>query len=768
MREFTQLPDLLAEVAKDKVVRMGPAARYPARFILLDDFFNYLPLIEKLEAKKVDLANLMELPTSWFGHSALIDIVNSQEENTVVYPISEILRFYKQELATAFLASVMLKENTAAYRIYLPLAGVKDRFLKFWNNYNRKNEGPPVWYLRTPEDYISPITVYTCDPSIDSNVETVSNNLEWITYWKTDRITPIITKSPSLKHRWEEFLPNGCFEKESLETPKDLLVKIYRLDFKKPYQASEMSQWNTLLKDYETNPDYHGLYPKDVMESILGVKNLAGYKPSDLLQYYLTCNLYQRWLVVAAVIQNEMDESYLDHVLTGSETYSDYELIYHLYHDILELELNEEKFLEERKALIEALPTNLRQQASSFMVEFIDSIQDKTDHLGLITNFTQTEKEYLIRQLVPNNGFDSLFQLFPDIQAYLDWDENKLFSESITSTIRRYFGEYNLSKLRNEKTESFDSVFAEFNESKDKFYQWYYSLEPLTLPKGIQVIQLDGVGAEWIPYIAHLIKQNTDSHNKVIKEIGVRRAGLPSITSINKMVDDQYFLRDFDQSVIHRLSGYAYPISLIDGMERISAMIRDYVLLSPDKELIITADHGATCLSQAQFGCVALHKDIASSHEGRYLKNSNALSEDSYFMKEGEYLIALQHNVLSMVPHRETHGGATPEEVIVPFIHVATAANTQAIKYTIDIKNKAVEFSNRKLYVAVNPTPQSIPELTISGQRIRAIAEKALYVFLLDEIESGKYKIKLEIDKQLYTDDIELLTGFIQEDLFDE
>ena len=67
MREFTQLPDLLAEVAKDKVIRMGPAARYPARFILLDDFFNYLPLIEKLEAKKVDLANLMELPTSWFG-----------------------------------------------------------------------------------------------------------------------------------------------------------------------------------------------------------------------------------------------------------------------------------------------------------------------------------------------------------------------------------------------------------------------------------------------------------------------------------------------------------------------------------------------------------------------------------------------------------------------------------------------------------------------------------------------------------------------------
>jgi len=43
MREFTQLPDLLAEIAKDKEIKMGPAARYPARFILLDDFYNIYP-----------------------------------------------------------------------------------------------------------------------------------------------------------------------------------------------------------------------------------------------------------------------------------------------------------------------------------------------------------------------------------------------------------------------------------------------------------------------------------------------------------------------------------------------------------------------------------------------------------------------------------------------------------------------------------------------------------------------------------------------------
>jgi len=401
-------------------------------------------------------------------------------------------------------------------------------------------------------------------------------------------------------------------------------------------------------------------------------------------------------------------------------------------------------------------------------MEFIDSIQDKPDQLRLITNYTQNEKEYLINQLVPRNDLDELIKLFPDIQAYLDWDVNPLFSDKITRSIRRYFNEYNISKLRNMKTESLDSVFEEFNENKDTFFKWYYSLDPVTLPDGIRVIQLDGVGAEWIPYISHLIKQNTETHNKVIKEIGIRRVGLPSITNINKIVDDQHFLRDYDQNVIHRLSGYSYPISLIDGMERIAAMIRDYVLLSPDRELIITADHGATCLCQAQFGCVALHKDMASNHEGRYLKNLNALAEDSFFIRYGEYLIALKHNVLSMVPHRETHGGMTPEEVIVPFIHVITAKDSQSVDYKIQIKNSAVEFSSRKLYISVSPNPQALPELTISGQRIKATLENNLFVFPLDDIESGKHKIKLEIDKHLYADNIELLTGFIQEDLFDE
>lgn len=768
MREFTQLPDLLAEIAKDKEIKMGPSARYPARFILLDDFYNYLPLIEKLGVKKVDLADLMDTPSSWFGHGALIDIVNNQEENAVVYPVSEILRFYKQEAATAFLASVMLRENTAAYRLYIPLAGVKDRFLKFWNGFNRKNEGPPVWYLRTPEDCIKPITAFICDPSIESSVDTVSNNQEWITYWKTDRITPIITKSPSLKHRWEEFLPNGCFEKESIETPRDLLAKIHRIDFKKPYQASETHYWNSLLKAYEDNPEYKGLYPNDVLERILGIKYFADYRPVELLQYYLNCNLYQRWLVVTAVYQNDMDDNYLDLVLCGTESYSDYDLVYRLYHAILTLETGAEKYLEERKALIEALPLNLRQQTNSFMAEFMDSVQGKPDHLKLITNYTQKEKEYLICQLLPANGLDELFELFPDIQAYLDWDANPLFSDKITDSIRQYFAEYNLSKLRNKKTESFDSVFIEFNESKDTFYKWYYGLEPITLPEGIRVLQLDGVGAEWLPYISHLIKQNTENHNKVIKEIGIRRVALPTITTINKLVEDQRFLRDYDQNVIHRLSGYSYPISLIDGMERIGAMIRDYVLLSPDKDIIITADHGATCLCQTQFGCVALHKDMASNHEGRYLKNANALAEDSFFMRSGDYLIALKHNVLTMVPHRETHGGATPEEIIVPFIHVITANDAQSVSYKIHIKNPAVEFSSRKLYVAVNPKPQTLPELIITGKRIKATLEKDLYGFPLDDIESGKHKIKLEIDKQLYNDNIELLTGFIQEDLFDE
>jgi len=180
----------------------------------------------------------------------------------------------------------------------------------------------------------------------------------------------------------------------------------------------------------------------------------------------LNCNLYQRWLVVAAVYQNDMENEYLDLVLSGAEIYSDFELVFRLYHEILRIESDSEKYLVERKTLIESLPMNLRQLTNSFLMEFIDSIQDKPDQLRLITNYTQNEKEYLINQLVPRNDLDELIKLFPDIQAYLDWDVNPLFSDKITRSIRRYFNEYNISKLRNMKTESLDSVFESSMKTK--------------------------------------------------------------------------------------------------------------------------------------------------------------------------------------------------------------------------------------------------------------------------------------------------------------
>ncbi|MDD4309200.1 MAG: BREX-4 system phosphatase PglZ [Candidatus Cloacimonetes bacterium] len=766
MIEFSKLESLIAEVATDTQVESGAQGRYPVRVILLDDFYHYMSLINKLNVRQIDLSELLESEDSWFGLSSLCDLVNNITESAVLYPVSEVLRFYSKDKLSGFFSSVLLKQNTHDCRIYLPIVGLQDRFYQFWNTFNRKAEGPPVWYLNTPADYQKTITVYTCDSSIESCISTISNNRDWLQYWRTERATPIITKTPSLKLRWDEFLPNGCFEKENLDTPRDLLQKIHRLEFTKPFLASELNLWNRMLGEFEKERDRIGLYPIEFLEHLLGIKPGFNYQANELLAYYLSCNNYQRWLIVMLAFQRENDDSYLVSVLLELDSYSDHSLIYHLYYNILSMD--NEKHITERKTLIESIPANLRHQTNTFIEEFVSNLKERTDSLNLITTYTVPEKEYLILKLVSEDKLSELCDLFPEIRAYLDWDSSPLYSERISEQIRKYFSEYCLTKLRNRKSSDFDQLFSVFNENLDSFYKWYYKLNPIEIKEGVRVIQMDGVGAEWIPYIGYILQQDRENHNKIIKSIDICRAKLPTITKLNKIVVDQNFIRDYDQRIIHSLAGYSYPITLIEGMEQIKSMIRDYVLQSPENELYITSDHGSTCLCQKQFDCVSVQKDIDSKHEGRYYEGSVSLADNAFFFNTNQHYVALKHNVLSSVPHRETHGGATPEEVIVPYIHIVSSENTKIADFHIEIQNKTIEFGAKILNIAVKPKPDVPPILYILDMKIQPSINGLGYSYSLETLNSGKYKIKIEINKQLYFDSIELTTGFIEEDLFDE
>lgn len=766
MIEFFKLIDLMAEIEKDKALLMSAAARYPVRFILLDDFYHYSMLIRELDVTRVDLSNKLEHDNAWFGPAKLTDVVNTLEEPAVVYPISEIIRFFKQDDASGFFASVFLKQNQGNSRLYIPLVGLKEMFLKFWNSYNRKDEGPPVWYLKTDEDYIKMTTVYLCEDTIDTRLPVISNNREWLRYWDGQMKGHIITKTNSLKMRWSEFLPNGCFNKEHLQDAKSYFVHIYGMDFNKQFAEDESEFWNALLAKYEDEPNKETYSALSFLEKLTGIGTLKNALPKTLMNIYMESELFCRWLLCLLAHQTDDEEGYLTKVLKNVAGYEVHDFIHGLYYMVFQ-ECSE-KEIKERKDLIESLPTKYRVQTDRFISNFINSLGDEPGHLNYVTNYTIQEKEHLISTLMKTENLNELMNRIICFREYLNWQHNGALSGIMSPEIIEYFQHYTKSKLLNRKTTEFDYALDCLNGDSEKFYKWFYKTPLIEPSKTSALIQFDGVGIEWLPYILHLIQQNPNMHNKVVEEVGVRRVDIPSTTHVNKLPEAESFVRDFDRDVIHSIQGYKHPITLIEEMEKIEALVTDYILLSPHKSIVLTADHGCTCMCLSQFGAVAMNRDMDSNHEGRYTSCSKGLSDNSYFISYHNYYVALKHNVLSTLPQRETHGGATPEEVLVPYIKIGVNENSLKSSYVINVLNRKLEFSKKMLELTISPIPKSNPIIGIADRRIEGVIKGDKYTFNLSEVDSGAYNVTIIVECNIYAEKIEILSGFVEENLFDE
>ena len=120
---------------------------------------------------------------------------------------------------------------------------------------------------------------------------------------------------------------------------------------------------------------------------------------------------------------------------------------------------------------------------------------------------------------------------------------------------------------------------------------------------------------------------------------------------------------------------YKHPLNLIQEIE----IIKDIINQNIDEDLIIVSDHGfsAFCSFKSKTNSF---KDV--DHEGRCAKIDALIDDVNYFSHDfdcGRYLIALNHNSLENKTRREAHGGATPEEVIVPIIKIHKIKNKENI-----------------------------------------------------------------------------------------
>ncbi len=348
--------------------------------------------------------------------------------------------------------------------------------------------------------------------------------------------------------------------------------------------------------------------------------------------------------------------------------------------------------------------------------ELVDEFTNKYC-LGVLTTGTLEERQLIIK--LASIGILQLSQIetmYPSLYYYLDLNfgcdipgDQKIF--------KKYLNAYIYSKLGNEPTEEFINLLhTDFASNSETFYKWYYtaslSYDSCNLSP-VKVYVLDGVGAEYLWLIAHLIERKTD---RIPFEMAMRAAHLPSITSVNRdflttfftQITEYTWLQDYDAKVIHG-DFYRTTHNVEKSLRTIDQMVDEILKDVGDASFAITADHGSTVTPKI------ISKKIVNTfdaeHEGRCCKASSAVPASEanahgylqYTTEGGQiWYLAFAENSLNTAPKRECHGGASPEEVLVPWI-VYTAKGD--FHYSLIPIKSSVSGINQNIIFKLQPLP---------------------------------------------------------------
>jgi len=204
--------------------------------------------------------------------------------------------------------------------------------------------------------------------------------------------------------------------------------------------------------------------------------------------------------------------------------------------------------------------------------------------------------------------------------------------------------------------------------------------------EGVFLLVVDALGAEWIPAIVSFANER---HLRITAHRCVK-VNCPTSTEFNPVKDEAGAamsgfekIDDFDQKIVHA-NGLLAP----EGIYRELTYIRDVVmskvadLLNSFERVILTADHGASRLA------VLVHESGADTtlkpgeggiptelaiEDWRYARKPPELSVGDprlAITTSGEWAVIRGYNRFSRQGGAgfEVHGGATLEEMLVPFV----------------------------------------------------------------------------------------------------
>lgn len=788
---FYSIDDLMIEIGEESKISDMANRRYPVRFIFSENMNQYRELVIelcKITDNYIDLSTLCNadvFPTKQDIFTKIEDLLSNP--SSVIYPVSEVLRFYQNNEFISFFNYLMDSiENPPSVnnRIYLPLYGIWTPFQNFvLKEFSRKHQWAPIWKLHSDDVTVSEI--YRVTFPVNNGTKFITNAQAWLSLWKKDYESRYYSTSTNLNYLTKQFLPDEVFlSSNEVRNYQDLIQSLFNVTIPFQYKTKDIEHWVDLYGNFLRSPQSIDQFDFDSYISKRFEYNLLDLSQKSFVQHFLKLSsASEKWLLSnwykSKCNRDDTHNNFLLCLESLSE-YSDNELIHNIWLYAFHQTCNK-RWLRERFDLLTFIhkelgkPTNeFERQVSSELDKQFEFVESNPEVLtGLLT----CESLYVLKKLRQDASFikSSVFRhRFTLLFEYLNWEGFDFISKSCNEWITTYFKEYCLGKLTWKRQPEIDNILSKVNSDAQSLYEWYYKQQlPDHFNKDEEVYWVDCLGAEWAPLLLYLINELNVDNKWFIESVDIRRVYLPTITDVNRIPDSHHIL-DLDNYIhSNQISNNVNQILL--GQISILKSIIKQILDSSNDSIVISSDHGSSYLCIKEF---VNNKGLGMSdteHGGRYkwIEDGSDFASDqikflhvieSPYMHNKRCLIALKHVSLGNRPPFEAHGGATPEEILIPYIKLRRVEKQEFIvKPTSFLGIKA---NNPVIELIIQPKPLGIPYIVVQENRFNMTYIQDHWTCSFKGLNSGRHTATLFIDGLKY--DIELLikSGIIQEELF--
>lgn len=801
-KEFGSLEDLYQEIETDKNWTGAESSlrnRYPIRFVLFENFGDFGEFVQVCQDHDVYVQSIEKWmkegqDDKLITYSQLAALFESYIKSLpandfVIAPFSEITRFYDNMRYAEFdslLKTIRLIQSpeeaqSGHQRIYVPIIGMQSKVSKFKDDPNIH-----IWEYHSGTEYDNYHLILTNGTTygvkgLEERYTLCEDLRHWIALWKNvgAKIKPqIICTSKCIFANSDNAQPDNAFKYTVCNNAFEFLTEGLGINLGKlSLREEDMPYWEELASCIDvTDFDFDVFVNQRFNTLNLNDEN------AFVQTWFEYKDTFSRWLLKTYFVWKSGERSYLIRVLENVTSLSTSDLFSQIATHIFDEPLDKASIGQRLSLLKEAKRQHVQIKSlaeqkvkAKLSAMAADPERGPLFAMKYMSPLTLSEQclmvEWVGQGKVEKNDIKNLF---PELYAYLL--PSSIKTGKGNGWTNEYFQEYCLSKVGNQETGSLAKKLKELNGSQVSFETWRDGFKTVkTLMHNRQDIDIyywiDGLGVDWIPFMTQVIDKHK-ADGVFLNEIYVAASELPTVTSVNKTKLDE--LANGKLEKIGDVDKFAhtqktYPAYLVEEFRIVEDAISKVLSLYNGKKIAFVSDHGISYM--AQFGAGLNLAGVETDHAGRcghWLKGSAQTDNNYIVLDDGQTLCSLNNNSLSAkTPMGQgAHGGATPEEVLVPIIIVSNQKNANA--YSAKLQSSEIVASSPVLrYTIKGLSSIDTPFVTYND------VDYALHNIGGDVYESERLnlvntstRIILHIGDFKQTDNLSINTGAQEDDLF--